>query len=194
MDCPTRRRRATNSGFSLIELTVVLGLSVVLASMAVLTTTGAVEGARADSAAQALVRQLREARELAISERRNIEVAFIDPNQVQLRRREVVGTVEVGTTVLETVVLEGRQRFALPAGAADTPDGFGSAAAVDFGAATTALLFTSEGTFVDQTGDPLNGTVFLSDPQNNLSLRAVTVFGPTALVTVWRWNGAAWTD
>lgn len=42
-----------------------------------LTTTGAVEGARAASAAQALVRQLREARELAIRERRNIEVAFI---------------------------------------------------------------------------------------------------------------------
>lgn len=193
MDRPSPRRRATDSGFSLIELTVVLGLSVVLASIAVLTTTGAVEGARADSAAQALVRELREARELAIGERRNIEVAFIDPNQLQIRRREVVGTVETVTTVLETVVLEGRQRFALPAGTADTPDGFGNGAAVDFGAAT-ALLFTSEGTFVNQTGDPLNGTVFLGNPQNDVSLRAVTLFGPTALLTVWRWNGAAWTE
>ncbi len=182
-----------DAGFSLLELTIVLGLSVVVAGMAVLTTTGAVASARADGAVEAVLRELREARELAISERRNVEVAFVAPNQIQVRRRDVTGTVETGTTLLETVVLEGRSQFNLPAGTVDTPDGFGNDAAVDFGTATT-LIFTSEGTFVDQTGDPLNGTVFLSDPQNILSLRAVTVFGPTALVSAWRWNGAAWTE
>jgi type II secretory pathway pseudopilin PulG len=185
--------RAAESGFSLLELIVVVGITIVVAGMAMLTTTAAVENSRADSAAQAVMRELREARELAISERRNIQVTFVAPGQIEVRRRDVTGTVETGTTLLETVVLEGRAQFNLPAGAPDTPDGFGNAAAVDFGTAT-ALLFTSEGTFVDQTGDPLNGTVFISDPQNDLSLRAVTVFGPTALVSAWRWNGAAWTE
>ena len=93
--------------------------------------------------------------------------------------------------MLETVTLEGRlSSSCLPARAtrrtaSATPPG----PCLDFGGAT-ALLFTSEGTFVDQTGDPLNGTVFLSDPQRPNSLRAVTIFGPTALVRAWRWNGA----
>lgn len=189
----TSRRDTHHAGFSLLELMIVVAITMVLAGAAVLTSNLAIETAKADSAAEAVVRELREARERAISDRRNIRVEFIAPNQIRTTRRDVVGTTEVGTTVLKTMALEGRFQFRLPPGAADTPDGFGNAADVDFGAATS-LLFTSEGTFVDQTGDALNGTVFVSDPTNDLALRAVTIFGPTALVRAWRWNGSAWAE
>jgi Tfp pilus assembly protein FimT len=172
---------------------VVVGLMAVLAGVAVLTSGLAIDAARADSGVQQVVRQLREARELAIADRRNIQIEFLAPNQIRLTRRDVTGAVETGVTVLRTVTLEGRLRYLLPDGTPDTPDGFGAGGAVAFGNAT-ALIFTSEGSFVDQTGDPLNGTVFLADPAVPLSRRAVTVFGPTALVGTFRWNGTAWAN
>ena len=55
-------------------------------------------------------------------------------------------------------------------------------------------MFTSEGTFVDQQGDPLNGTLFLSVPGDPSSARAITMFGPTALIRAWRWNGQEWVE
>ncbi len=55
-------------------------------------------------------------------------------------------------------------------------------------------MFTSEGTFVDQDGDALNGTMFLSIPSEPHSARAITIFGPTALIRAWRWNGRDWVE
>jgi hypothetical protein len=55
-------------------------------------------------------------------------------------------------------------------------------------------MFTSEGTFVDSDGDALNGTLFLSIPNQVNSLRAITVLGATALIRSWRWNGREWVD
>jgi len=54
--------------------------------------------------------------------------------------------------------------------------------------------FTTEGTFVDGAGDVLNGTLFLGEPGDQHSARAVTIFGPTGLLRVWRWNGRQWIE
>jgi hypothetical protein len=55
-------------------------------------------------------------------------------------------------------------------------------------------MFTSEGTFVDANGDVLNGTLFLSIAGEKNSARAITVFGTTGLLRVWRWDGQKWTE
>lgn len=181
-------------GFSLAEVMIATGIIAVLAAGAVMVSPVALRSAGADSSLQAVVKELREAREQAIADRRNIVVTFIAPNQIRLTRREVAGGVEVGTTVLETVTLEGRLQFGLVAGVPDTPDAFGADAAIDF-AEAASYMFTSEGSFVDQTGDPLNGTVFLAPATGEPAMaRAVTVFGPTALIRGYRWNGVAWTN
>jgi prepilin-type N-terminal cleavage/methylation domain-containing protein len=182
-------------GFSVIELLVTMGLMATLIAMAILMTKSAVGATKGDSAVQALTGLLREGRERAIADRRNIEVSFTNPNHIELRRREVNGITETGaTTLVGSTDLEGNVRFRpLPTTVSDTPDGFGRNGAIDFGAATT-LIFTSEGTFVNQSGEPLNGTVFLAIPGDGMSIRAVTIFGPTALVHGYRWNGNAWTN
>jgi hypothetical protein len=77
-------------------------------------------------------------------------------------------------------------------GIPDTPDAFGNASASAFGLANT-IAFTSEGWLVDQNGDPVNGTAFLGKPNLPLSARAVSIFGPTALIREWRWSGSQWT-
>jgi len=183
-----RRGRPSNAGFTLIELLVVVGLMGVIAAMSVMILPGALNNARADGGVSRLISILRIAREQAIAQRRTVRVVFTAPNRVVVTRVEVPGP---GTTVLTDVVLEQGMEYLLFAGVPDTPDAFGRAAAVSFGTANV-LAFTSEGTFVDQNGDPLNGSVFLGKPNQPTTARAVTLFGPTAQIRNWRWSGSQW--
>jgi prepilin-type N-terminal cleavage/methylation domain-containing protein len=190
-------RPGGQAGFSLIETVFVVGIIGILSGMAVLVSGSWVAAAKADGGLDQVVSALRTARERAIADRRNIEVRFQAPNQIAIVRRDVVGNVEAGTTVLETITIEGSLRFHLPtgvpdlAGADDLVPGTGDSGINDGTAA--AEIFTAEGTLVDQTGDPLNVEVFIAQGDDRLSSRAVTVFGPTAFIRGYTWNGSAWT-
>jgi prepilin-type N-terminal cleavage/methylation domain-containing protein len=177
-----------SAGFTLIELLVVIAIIGVVAAIAILVMPGTVLGAKSDSALSRVAATLRTAREQAISQRRNVRVAFTNNNQIVVSRVNVPGP---STTVINTVFLEEGVTFQRYNGLPDTPDAFGSGSAVSFGTATT-VAFTSEGSLVDQNGDPVNGTVLLGRYDDPSTARAVTIFGPTALVRQWRWNGTAW--
>ena len=180
----------SRSGFTTLELMVVLGIVGVLGAMAVLITPQALKTSKADGGMIRVVSALRTAREQAISQRRNVRVAFNAPNQIVVSRVEVPsGTL----TTITTVWIEDGVRFLQFAGVPDTPDGFGNGSATSFGAATS-VSFTSEGELIDQHGDPINGTVFLGRYNDPTSARAVSIFGPTALLRQWRWNGHQWTS
>ena len=79
-----KRTSKPTSGFSLIEMMVVVMLAFVLMSFAVINTFTTTQNARANTAMDAVISQLRQARELAIAKRRNVEVQFTAPNQIQL--------------------------------------------------------------------------------------------------------------
>jgi len=179
----------------MIEVLMVLALMGIIMAMSILMTRTTLNAAKGDGAMQSVMATLRGARERAIADRRNIEIQFPSNNSITIYRREVNGTTETGAlTLLDTLVLEQGVRFTAPAStyiSQDTPDGFGNGSAVVF-ATATKYMFTSEGSFVDQSGEPLNGTVFLGRANDPLAARAVTVFGPTALLHGYRWNGAAW--
>jgi hypothetical protein len=136
--------------------------------------------------------QLNTGRELAIAQRRNIEVKFVTPGKVQLIRTDVNSSgVVTGTTVLSNVSFEGGIVYKLVSGLPDTPDAFGLSSSISFGSATK-IQFNSSGQLVDQAGNPLNGTVVVASPQGNNSSRAVTVFGSTGRVRGYRWNAKSW--
>ncbi len=177
------------SGFTLIEMVVVVGLIGVLVGVSVMMMPGVIQSAQADGGSARLASILRTAREQSIAQRRSVRVTFTAPSQIVITRMEVPGP---GTTIISSTVLEGGMEFRLFPGLPDTPDAFGNATATAFGTAT-ALSFTSEGWFVDQNGDPVNGTVFVGRNGQPLSARAVSIFGPTALVSEWHWNGNRWT-
>jgi Tfp pilus assembly protein FimT len=175
------------TGFSLVELCIMIALVLALSGFAVLNINAIMPGMRANEAMYQTVAQLRRGRELAIAQRRNVEVRFLGNNQIQLVRHDV----PTGTTVLSTVELTNKSEFQLFGGVPDSPDSFGSDAAVDFGGSAT-LTFQTDGTLVDAQGNPLSGSVFLGQPGHPETARAVTILGATGRVRSYRWTGNSW--
>jgi prepilin-type N-terminal cleavage/methylation domain-containing protein len=176
-----------DAGFSVMELLMTVSLISIVSTMAVIQVGLAQPAMKGDGALRVLIAQLNSARELSISQRRQMQVNFIAPNQVQIVRQEV----PAGTTVLSTVYIEGGIQYSLMAGVPDTPDGFGNAVAVNFGAAQK-VFFNSDGTLIDQGGNPLNGSVFTALPSQPRSFRALTILGGTGRIRGYRWDSAHW--
>lgn len=183
------------AGFTLLEVIIVVGLLGTLAAMAIMVSPSFLRLAKADAGVSQVLDVLRLARETAVSQRRNVIVRPIGLNGLQTVRQDIgAGGVVTGTTVLRTVEFENGVQFRLESGVPNTPDLFPmNGTPISFGT-SPSRMFTSEGTFVDQQGDPLNGTFFLARPNDPLSVRAITIFGPTALIRVWQWNGREWVE
>lgn len=185
----TRNFRTNAAGFTVLELMVVVTLIGITTAMAVFQAQASLPSIRADGGMRVVIAQLNTARAKAIGDRRTIEVDFPSDSSIRLRRHEIPS----GTTVLGVVPLESHVQFKQFAGVPDTPDAIGSNGPLDFGAAT-AMMFTSDGMFVDQSGLPLNGTIFLGIVDHERSARAVTIFGATGRIRGYRWNGAQWSE
>ena len=90
------------------------------------------------------------------------------------------------------MAFEGNVTYRLvPTVTTDTPDGFGNSTALAFGTATS-YTFSTDGTLVDQSGNPLNGTIFLAVVNVAKSQRAVTIMGGTGRVRGFKWTGFGW--
>ena len=176
-----------HAGYSMVEVTMAMLVASILAGFAVLNIGGITPGTTANAALNEAVAQLRTGRESAIAQRRNIELKFLGSNQIQLVRDEV----PVGTTVLNTLTLEGSMQFLSFNGLPDTPDLFGNGAAINFGGAQS-IIFQSNGVLVDQNANPINGSVFIGQVNHTETARAVTILGATGRVRGYRWSGTAW--
>ena len=178
-----------DAGFTVLELLLVMVISVTMLSLSLGGFSSALDTVRGDASMNKVQWQLKLARETAINQRRAVEIRFTPPNFLSVVRRNIPN----GETVVSTAVLEHMTSFLVFPAFPDTPDGFGNALAVDFGAAT-AVMFNSEGQLVDETGAILNGTVFIGRVGAPMTARALTVFGPTSAIRTWRWNGSEWRD
>lgn len=188
----SRRVRATH-GFSVLELLMVVAIIGILASVAIGVTPGIVNTTKASSGTAQVTAFLKRTREMAISRRRNIEIRFLAPNQIQSAERAVPNppAPTPAPTVLETMTFEGRLQYQRFAAQPDTPDAFGAAAAINLGGANP-VMFTSEGSFADVNGDPVNATVMLGVAGDATTANAITILGTTAAVRVWRYDGGRW--
>jgi prepilin-type N-terminal cleavage/methylation domain-containing protein len=178
-------------GFSLLEVTVVLGVTVIGLAMAIVQTSGLVPNLKANSAMDQVSTQLREARNTAMTQRRQVELQFVGNNQITVTVLEPVGASPTTITTLG-----GGAQFTL-FGMPDTPMAFGNNAATYFGGVSggpTGMQFMSTGGLVDANGNPISGTVFLGIPGQPATARAVTVLGATGRVREYHWNGTAWQE
>jgi prepilin-type N-terminal cleavage/methylation domain-containing protein len=183
----TSMKRPNSAGFTLIEMMLVVCVMGIVAAMATLQISSVRPGMQGDGAMRAVMAELNGAREMAIAQRRYMEVRFVGTNRIQVIRRDLPN----GTTTLRDVAFEAGVEYGLVTGIGDTPDGFGNDSATSFGAAT-AIMFSTDGGLIDTAGAPVNGTVFVAIPDQALSFRAVTVQGSTGRVRGYRWTGSQW--
>jgi len=192
-----RMTTGNERGFTLTEMMLVLAIGLIIGGLTLAGIPAMLKTSRADGGLAGLASALRGAREAAISNRRNVRVTFGTNTVIATRVEYCASPCSSGpsTTTLKTSTLEGRAEFALLTSPAlpDTPDAFGNASAIALGTLVPAM-FTTDGSFIDSNGDVLNGTIFMSIPGDRLSARAVTIFGPTGAMRLWRWDGRAWVE
>ncbi len=181
-------------GFTLVEMLMVVAILGTLFGMVALISPDFIRHQKAESGISQALEVIRNAREIAVSERRNVQIRFTGNDLIEVAREDLPN----GITILRRVRFENGVQFLRVPGLPDTPDFFATgppaqAGAVAFGPSATRA-FTSEGTMIDANGDVLNGTVFLAIPNQPNSARAISIFGVTSLMRTWRWDGSKWVE
>jgi type II secretory pathway pseudopilin PulG len=199
-----RRARKQENGFSLVESLVVIGIMMIMMSFAIFRSTNIMPNYKADTAQDVVVSCLRQARQLAITQRRDVQVSidqsFTGPNQVQHINYQVVAIAGDLPQAQISVALPVGTQFVLE-GVGDTPMGFGNSAAIYIGSngamvsgGPPIMKFRSTGSFTDSVYSPLNGTIFIGLPNQAFTARAVTIFGGTGRVRPYTWTGSVWVE
>ncbi len=199
------RNGRRESGFSLIEMMVVVAVMMVIFGMAIIQLRPTLADADMDAAMRQVLDQIRQAREYSIANRRYVQIQFKTVAVGAGSQYQVVTTQRndltsgAGTTkpVLSTVPIESPAQFYLVPGQPDTPDGFGNGAPILFESVANGpvggMLFQSDGELVDgATFLPINGTVFLGNPGSPSSARAITVLGSTGRARGYKGTGTVW--
>jgi type II secretory pathway pseudopilin PulG len=207
-------RKRTNQaakGFSLLEMIIVVMLAFIVMGFAVINTLSTTQNARSNAAMDALISQLRQARELAIAKRRNVQVQITAPNEIQLTILTLPG--EAVPPVIPPVYLNdnvpgGLSFYVFPT-LPDTPMAFGNSTAINLqqpgGGGAWSVMFTTSGALVGSSqaaaslylvtnNDPVNASLFIGLVGKPNTARAVTVFGATGRVRSYYWNGTAWQE
>jgi prepilin-type N-terminal cleavage/methylation domain-containing protein len=191
------RQRFRQSGYSAVELLIVMSALVILSTIAVMGWRGTNQAFLATAGMDDVVGQFRTARQLAISERRTIEIVFNGANQIQLTPETTTGA-QVAPNPFPPVTLSSGVQFILFGGLGDTPMAFGTCASVCLVAAGAAPVapvhFVSNGSLTDNNNNFVNGTVFLGLPGQKGTARAVTILGATGRVRPYYWDGAKWNE
>ena len=199
------RDRSGERGFSMTELSVAIGIILIIFGMAIAAFQPAIQAAKYDAGMRQVLDQLRQAREYSLANRRYVQVTFpIVPTANGPEYQVVITELNSLTAgggavnpVLSTTPIQFPEQFYVYPGYVDTPDAYGNSGAIVFGGTiggpAAGMLFQSDGELVSAaTLQPINGTVFLGVPGNPQSVRAITVLGSTGRVRGWKGADSRW--
>jgi prepilin-type N-terminal cleavage/methylation domain-containing protein len=180
------KQKSSQSGFSLLEMLVTIGIIMVVFGMAVFEVVPALRSAHMDAAGALVQTQLRAARAKAIADRGEVIVTFSPTGTIVTTAPNITGFTPV------TVPLPPDVQFYVFTGLPNTPENFKPAGnVIDFdqnGAAGNSLKirFEPNGSAIDDAGSLNNGAAYIAQTNNLNSQRAVTLLGATARVRTWR--------
>lgn len=201
---PSSVRPSKQAGFSLVELMIVVTIVLAATAAAMINLVPSIKTSRSNAAMELVLGELRRAHERAVDERRIYRVTFTAPNTIQLDvgRVAVIGaTITAGAPVFvpaqTPLTLPGTVQFVavpgIPTNPLATPDGLGTAAnAIDFdlasGGGGNEIYFQPDGRALDAANRLNDGVVYLAEPNNLSSSRAVSLFGSTGRTKGWTFS------
>jgi type II secretory pathway pseudopilin PulG len=184
-------------GFSLLEALTAIALIMIVSGMAIINFGSIMPRARANSAMDQMLYQLRSARGRAIAHRREVQVQFVGTNQLLIT--EIV-TIGPPLPPALPVSFEGGAQymvFGSPVTDIPKPYRFGNGSAIFFGGVAGGppiMKFTTNGSFIDGGNNLVNGTIFLGIAGMPSTARAVSILGATGRVREYHWDGTQWQE
>jgi prepilin-type N-terminal cleavage/methylation domain-containing protein len=200
-----RNAPRNQQGFSMIEAVIVVGIISVLTAITVFQSFGTMETYEANSALDTVIGQLRAARQVAIAERRPVQVTFT-PVSADHGLPTISYTTDLNVGIAKQnydqdngvgannttgnccgTPLPRQTQFLLENNVPDTPMAFGMCGPVCIGGVSGGpgtMYFSPTGQFSQDTAGvlPLNGTIFIGIPGRPDTARAVTILGGTGRV------------
>jgi len=195
-------------GHSLIELLIVVALIAALSSIALPQLLAQRRLTRSVGVAQEIKTQLREARQLAMSQRQAItfrydntakQISIIDHNSnpggsllVDPSFPNTAGSQVVLTIPLAETSISQDMNYGIPAG---LPNG-----ALGDGISMTALTngqflyvtFQPDGSVIDSAGDPQNRAIFIyNNRAAQVTASAISIIGASGRAKIWRYDASA---
>lgn len=204
------RRRQRDSGFSLLEMTIVVALTIVISVISVISLVPMLNAQHVVNAYNTTLSAMRQARDNAVSQRTSYSVTFQNvtfPNTITVAWAPVSGESNMGELPAVTYQFPNDLEFAVPPSGLTPPDNYGSGSyAIDFGytasssaGGATVIYFCPDGSAQDAEGGAGNcsgswdgGVVYVARSTDVLSSRAISLWGGTGRMRGWRLysNGA----
>ena len=207
-----KNRTGQTSGFSLLEMVMVLALIITLATVSFMSLQPMLRQQRVNNAYNTVLSAMRVARDYSVAQRTSYVVIMdstTTPHSIRVQPT-FVGPQGIQKTVSYSLPTDVGFRVVagIPTAPSKTPDGFGTGAkAIDFGytnagagvGGSNLIYFCPDGTAQDAaggvgqcTGNLNGGVVYIARAGELLSSRAITVWGATGRMRGWRlYNGGA---
>lgn len=192
------------SGFSLIEMMVVVAISIVITVISVMTLVPVMKQQRVTNAYNTTLAAMRQARDNAVSQRTSYSVTFsssVHPNTITVSPT-LAGFQGDQNTVVYQLPTDVSFDIESAAASTPTPDAYGTGAnAIDFGytangtgtGGQATVYFCPDGTAQDAEGGAGNcagswdgGVVYIARPGELMSSRAISLWGGTGRMRGWR--------
>ena len=200
-------RRRRESGFSLLEMVTVLAISIIMSAVAIFSLTPLLNQQHVTNAYNTTLAAMRQARDNAVSQRTSYSVTFsnsVSPNTITVALASAGFQNDQSTVSYQ--LPPGVQFYAASAIASTTaPDSTATkptmgtgAHAIDFGytgsggtGGQSTIYFCPDGSAQTAStcagsGNWDDGVVYIANPANLLSSRAVDLWGATGRVHGWR--------
>ncbi len=195
-------RRRRHRGFSLIEMTMVVALTIVVSVVSVVSLMPLLNGQHVVNAYNTTLSAMRQARDNAVSQRTSYSVTFQNttvPNTIRVAWAPVTGEANMGELPATTYNFPTDMEFAVPPSGVTPPDNYGTGSnAIDFGytasasaGGATVIYFCPDGSAQTSNtcagaGNWDGGAVYFGRAGDGLSWRAVDLWGATGRVHGWR--------
>jgi type II secretory pathway pseudopilin PulG len=179
------------SGFSVLELLMVMAVGITLVGIALMRTGPALTAFKSRGVISKVQATLVQARELAISQQRDMQVNFVGTNEIDIVRIELPLSSGTTTTVSKTF-FEGGMIFTKISGLADPAfDNWGGTGGpVAFSPATNVQFRGGTGVLVDSaTLLPVSGRVFVGIAGKQETAGMISIFGPTGRIRGYHYEG-----